>query len=98
MEAIYFTPNFAFALACAVRPAGITEMDLDQGTIHFGNPEAFDPDQLVYIYFVDSAKIPDEHKIWVDDLQMAVTLDEIEPDDVEAHKSGEIANYLRILE
>lgn len=95
LEAIYFTPNFAFALACAARTPGITEIDLDNRTIRFGDPGLFSPDEMVYIYTIDSSKIPDDRKIWIDELQVAVDMDEIEPDKVEKYKCDEILNYYK---
>ena len=98
LEAIYFTPDFAFALACAARPPGTTEMDLENRTIRFGNPDKFEPDESVYIYLVDPAKIPDSRTVWIDQWQVAVTMDAIRPDKVEIHRSSEVFKYYRLIE
>lgn len=98
LEAIYLTPDFAFALACAARPPGATRIGHIDRTVRFDNPDKFDSEKDVYIYLVDPARIPDDKKIWVDKWQVAVTLDEIEPDKVEIHKSGEISKHYRVVE
>lgn len=97
LNMIYLTPDFAFALVSAARPEGITEVNHNERTVHFENPDKFDPDREVYIYFVDSSKIPDDKKIWIDKWQIAVDLDEIEPDKVETHKAGEVSQYYSIV-
>ena len=97
LEAIYLTPDFAFALACAARPPGGTEINHVERTVRFDNPVRFDPEKEVYIYLVDPSKVPDDKKIWIDKWQVAVHLDEIEPDKVETHKSGEVSRYYNIL-
>jgi hypothetical protein len=96
LEAIYFTPSFALALACAVRPPGVTEIDLEKGTLRFGNPEAFDPDRCVYVYRVDHAGIPESAVVWVDELQIAVMLDEVVPDGVEIYESRKVLEYFHL--
>ena len=97
LNRIYFTPDFAFALVSAARPEGITDVNHNERTIHFENPDRFDPEKEVYIYAVDPSKIPDDKKLWVDERQVAVDLDEIKPDKVERHKAGEISRYYRIM-
>jgi hypothetical protein len=98
LEAVYLTPSFAFALGCAARPPGITEMDLERWTIRFGNPDKFEPDEPIYIYLVDPAKIPDEAIVWVDQWQVAVTMDEVKPDKVEVYKAGDVFRYYHYVE
>lgn len=73
-------------------------MDLEKQTIRFGNPSEFKPDQLVYVYCVDPKRIPDDKKIWIDQWQVAVTMDEIKPDKVEIYKAGEVSKYYRIMD
>ena len=98
LEAIYFSPDLAFALACAARPPGTTEMDPEKRTIRFGNPDQFEPDEPIYIYFVDPAKIPDDKAVWIDPWQVAVTMNEIRPDKVEVYKASKVLEYYRILD
>lgn len=86
LDMIYFTQDFAFALVSAARPEGI-----------FENPNKFEPEKEVCIYMVDPSKIPDDKKILVDEWQVAVDLDEIKPDKVERHKSGEVSQYYSII-
>jgi len=97
LNMIYLTPDFAFALVSAARPEGITEVNHNERTVHFENPEKFDPELEVYIYFVDPSKISDDKKTWIDKWQIAVDLDEIKPDKVETHKAGEVSQYYSII-
>ena len=102
-NAIYLTPDFAFALISGARPEGITEVNHDDRTIHFENPDKFDSNMDVYIYVVDSSQIPDDKKIQVvingkiDNTQIAVDLDELEPLRVERHKAGEVFQYYNVI-
>ena len=94
LEAIYLTPDFLFALFCAAGPPGTnkmgwTEPDKER-VVSFENPDQFEPDETIYIYFVDPTKIPEDKKIDIDPLQIAVTLDEITPDKVETYKAGDL--------
>jgi len=97
LNMIYFTQDFAFALVSAARPEGITEVNHNERTVHFENPNKFEPEKEVYIYVVDPSKIPDDKKIWVDKWQVAVDLDEVTPVKVERHKAGEILNHYSII-
>ena len=98
LEAIYLTPDFLFALACAARPPGTANIDLKKRLISFDNPDQFEPDETVYIYFVDLAKILDDKKIYIDPWQIAVTEAEITPDKVETYKSGDLWKYYRLVD
>jgi len=97
LSAIYFTPDYPFALALAARTRGCTRISWSAKTIQFGNPEEFDPEEEVYIYIIDPSKIPEKNKIWVDEKQVAVDLDEIEPEKVERHKAGEVSQHYSII-
>ena len=66
LEAIYLTPDFLFALACAARPPGVSNIDLTERIICFENPDQFEPEETIYIYFVDPAKISEDKKIYID--------------------------------
>lgn len=98
LDAIYLTPDFLFAFACAARPPGISNIDMTKRFISFDNPNQFEPDETVYIYFVDLAKISDDKKIYIDPWQIAVTDDEITPDKVETYKSGDLWKYYRFVD
>ena len=98
LAAIYFTPDFLFALACAARPPGTANIDMTKRLISFDNPDQFKPDETVYIYFVDLAKISDNKKIYIDPWQIAVTEDEIIPERVETYKAGDLFNYYRLVD
>jgi len=98
-NAIYLTKDFAFALISGASPLDqITEVNHRERTVHFENPEKFNPEQTVYIYIVDSTKIPVDKQEWIDDnRQVVVDLDEIEPDRVEDHKASEIYQYYKVV-
>lgn len=98
LEAIYLTPDFLFALACAARPAGTSNIDLTERTISFDNPDQFNPDETVYIYYVDPMRIPEDEKIYIDSYQVAVTLNEIAPDKVETYESGDLFQHYRLID
>ena len=72
-------------------------MDLIKRLISFDNPDQFDPDETIYIYYVDLTKISDDKKIYIDPWQIAVTLDEIIPDKVETYKSSDLWKYYRLF-
>lgn len=97
LNMIYLAPDFAFALVSAARPEGITEVNHKERTVHFENSDKFDPEKEVYIYMVDPSKIPDDKLCWIDRWQIGVDLDEIKPDKVETHKSGEVSQYYSII-
>lgn len=73
-------------------------MDLTKRLISFDNPDQFDPDETVYIYYVDLEKISDDKKIYIDPWQIAVTEDEITPDKVETYKAGDLWKYYRLVD
>ncbi len=97
-KAIYLTPDFAFALISGARPIDqVTEVNFDERTVHFEKPEKFNPEQIVYIYVVDSTKIPADRQEQSDKWQVVVDLDEIEPERVETHKASEIYQYYKVI-
>ena len=97
LNMIYLTPDFPFALVFAAGPKGVTEVNHNERTVHFENPDKFDSEQEVYVYLIDPSKIPEEKKIWIDEWQVAVDLDEVIPDKVEKHKAGEVSQYYKII-
>jgi hypothetical protein len=97
LSAIYFTPDFPFALLSAVRCQGITLVDHDNRVAYFENLDKFDPQKEVYVYLIDPSRIPDDRKIWIGERQIAVLMDRIEPDEVRRYKAGEILQYYRLV-
>lgn len=102
LEAIYLTPDFLFALFCAAGPPGTNNMgwsetDQTERFVVFENPDQFQPDETIYIYFVDLTKISDDKKVYIDPLQVAITEDEIIPDQVETYKSADLWKYYRLI-
>ena len=98
LEAIYLTPDFLFALACAARPPGTSNIDLVRRIISFQYPDQFNPDETIYIYFVDPEVIPEEKKVHIDPWQIAVTKDEITPVKIETYKSGDLLKHYKVVE
>ncbi|MCG9129366.1 hypothetical protein JT359_17395 [Candidatus Poribacteria bacterium] len=98
LEAIYLTPDFLFALACAARPPGTSNIDLVRRIIAFQYPDQFNPDETIYIYFVDPTAIPEEKKVNIDPWQIAVTEDEITPVKIETYKSGDLLKHYKVVE
>ncbi|MCY4403216.1 MAG: right-handed parallel beta-helix repeat-containing protein [Candidatus Poribacteria bacterium] len=98
LEAIYLTPDFLFALACAARPPGTSKIDLTERTISFDKPDQFQPDEPIYIYYVDSTKISEDKKIYIDPYQVAVTEDEITPEKVETYQSSDLLKHYRVID
>ena len=106
LEAIYLTPDFLFALFCAASPPGTNKMGMTERdktetverVVSFENPDQFEPDETIYIYFVDPAKISEDKKIYIDPLQIAVTEDEITPEKVETHKSADLLKHYRVID
>ncbi|MYF98957.1 hypothetical protein F4212_07445, partial [Candidatus Poribacteria bacterium] len=98
LEAIYLTPDFLFALACAARPPGTSKIDLTKRTICFQYPDQFEPNETIYIYFVDPTKISEDKKIYIDQWQVAVTEDEITPVKVETYQSRELLKHYRVID
>ncbi len=93
LKAVYLSPSFPFALACAVRPEGVTEIG-DDG-ISFENPASFDPEVEVFVCVVDNTSIKG-NVVVVDDNQTAV-FEEVFPVRVERHKAGEVFRYYRLV-
>lgn len=98
LEAIYLTPDFLFAMACAARPPGTSNIDITNRTICFQYPDQFEPNETIYIYFVDATKISKDKKIDIDPWQVAVIEDEITPEKVETYKSGDLLKHYRVID
>jgi len=96
-NAIYLTSDFECALLHGAEPEGITDIDLRKRIVHFEGPGKFNPEQIVYVYIVDSSKIPANKQEQFDDWQVVVDLDEIVPDGVEIHKAVEILQYYHVI-
>ena len=97
LNAIYLTPDYGFALACAARPNGVTNIDGETKSITFENPELFDPEMDVFVYEVDVESIPKDKIIKVDDSQYAVVgIDELKALNTFPHKAKEVQNYYEL--
>ena len=97
LNAIYLTPDYGFALACAARPEGVTNIDGENKTITFENPDLFDPEEEVFVYEVDTEHIPKEKVIEVDDHQYAIVdIDELEVSGKFTHKAKDVQNYYEL--
>lgn len=97
LNAIYLTPDYGFALACAVRPEGITDIDSDHQTITFEKPELFDPAQTVFVYEVEAEKIAPDKLIKVDERQYAVIdTDAVEISQQFEHRAQDVQKYFEL--
>lgn len=96
LNMIYLTPDYDFALALAARPMGYSKIDHTRRIVSY-NLDNFDPEREVYIYVIDISKIPEDKIIKIDELQVAVDLDEIVPVEVKIHKAGEVSRHYSIV-
>ncbi len=97
LNAIYLTPDYGFALACAARPNGVTDIDGETKSITFENPELFDSEMEVFVYEVDVENIPKDKIIKVDDGQYAIVgIDELKVLNTFPHKAKEVQNYYEL--
>jgi hypothetical protein len=100
IPAIYLTSDYIMALGFAAMTEGKNSIGTDdhgKREVHFENPELFDPDKEVYVYFVDISKIPGDKIFPGDEGEIVVDLDEILPVKVEKHKAGEISQFYSII-
>ncbi|MFH1894642.1 MAG: hypothetical protein ABH813_01955 [Patescibacteria group bacterium] len=98
-NAIYMASDRITALGFAAMPDGknaIGQEDDGRRTVHFENPDLFDPDKEVYVYLVDISKIPGDKIFPGDEGEIAADVDEITPVKIERHKAGEISQYYSI--
>ena len=97
-DAIYLSTDRAFALAMCSMPKGLTRVDHDKMTIETEFPEDFDPGMNIYMYAVDSEKIPKEKLEFLSDgMQVVAHLDEIVPESVSELTAGEVLKYYKLL-
>jgi hypothetical protein len=98
LDAIYLTPNLDFAIACAARPPGATDIDDDDKIIEFEHPELFDPEKEIFVYEFDSEKISQEHIRQVDEKQYAIEgINELIPENVLRFKGEEVLKYYELI-
>jgi len=94
-DGIYLTPYYEFALACAVRPNGVTHIKDEEKTIEFENPEGFFPEKDVYVYEVE---VPEGVARQFDKNQLVIeNMDEIAPTAKHQHKAGDIEQYYELI-
>jgi hypothetical protein len=97
-DAIYLSPNRAFALAMCSMPKGLTHVDHDKMTIETEFPESFDPNMKIYVYAIDSEKIPKEQlEFLTDGMQVVCHTDELQYESVEELTASEVLNYYKLL-
>lgn len=94
LEAIYLTPDYGYALAMAVRPHGLTNIDNTGKKITFDNPELFNPNEMIYVYELE---IPDDEVRAIDELQYVVeNKNEVVVNNVFAHHALDIEQYYEL--
>jgi hypothetical protein len=99
LNAIYLDSDRGFAVAMAARPNGTTHISDNDGerTIEFEHPELFDPTQEVFLYEIDTTKIPQENLRQIDGHQWVIeNIDEIKPDSVENLHAEEVFKYYEL--
>lgn len=98
LNGIYLTPNYGFALACAVRPNdSFTEIDEENKSITFEKPELFDSEEEVFVYETDIENISKEKIIEIDENQFVIVdIDELKVLNKFPHKAKEIKNYYEL--
>jgi len=98
LNAIYLTSDYGFALACAVRPVGVTRIDHFDKKIVFDNPDQFEPDREVFVYEVEIENIPKENIRVIDDYQIAIiNIEELSIVRQFKHKAREIEQYYELV-
>ena len=97
LDAVYFTPDIGFAIAVAAMPEGAAHIDDEKKTIEFENPSLFDPERKIFIYEIDSERVPKENLRQIDENQYAVIgLDEIKPEETHRFKAEEVLKYYKL--
>ena len=101
LNAIYLTTDYGFALACAVRPKGVTHISHDKKRITFEHPELFEPDREVFVYEISETeieKISKEKIVKCDDgIQIAVTdTKELPIFHKDIHKARDVEQYYEL--
>ncbi len=97
LNAIYLTPDYGRAVAMGSFPQGNNSIDEQANTITFGNPHLFAPDQDIYIYIVDSEKIPSENlKLGENGFDYVINEDKITPSEINKIKAREVLKFFKI--
>ncbi len=97
LNGIYLSPNYSFALAIGAMPDGAAHINDAKKEIEFEHPEKFDPDKEVFVYEIDSDKIPQELLKTIDENQVVVMgTNELKPDLVHRTTAREVLSFYRI--
>lgn len=97
LNAIYLTPDYGFALACAARPEGVTDIDDENKLITFEDPEKFDPEEKVFVYEIDLKNIPEKNIIKIDERQYAIVgVDELKVVKKNSHNAKDIEKFYEL--
>jgi hypothetical protein len=97
-NAIYLSTNYAYALAMASMPKGLTNIDYDKMTIETEFPNDFDPNKKIYVYTIDSEKFPKEKLEFLKDgMQAIYHLDEIQYESVDELPASDVLKYYKLL-
>ncbi|HEU5114465.1 MAG TPA: hypothetical protein VFT82_01725 [Candidatus Paceibacterota bacterium] len=98
LNGIYFTPDIGFAVAIAGMPSGAAHIDETKKTVEFENPSEFDPEKKIFVYQVDTEKLPGLHFEKVDEQQYVVTGEnEVYPESYRELKAGEVMKYYQLI-
>lgn len=99
LKAIYLTPHYDFALACAARPEGVTTIDQKNKKITFEDPTLFGPEREVFVYEIeiDLESIPQENiEIGEDDQYIIKNFSELTIDNRFTHQARDIQKYYEL--
>lgn len=97
LDCIYVTKYWDLALFFAARPNGGTTVNYKEKTVKFQHPENFNGEKDAYIYSIDISAVPPDKIIPIDDLQIALDIDAIDPIKIEKYNARKIWNYFTLL-
>lgn len=97
-NAIYLSTDYVFALAMCSMPKGLTHVDYSKMTIETEFPKNFDPSKRIYVYTIDSEKIPKNKLEFLEDkMQVVAHLDKMQYESVIELTAGEVLKYYKFL-
>jgi len=106
-NAIYLARSLLDALFYAIRRGSVgddSKINHKKRIVYFEGLDKFDPEAEISINVVDPSVIPLEPKggeykirLYSDEYQLIINMDEIKPLRVETHKAGEFFQYFKLI-